>query len=77
MSDGDALDLLAGGDIKDSHIWSTQARNKHALSVRSELQTVRAAQTGVQGLCHGLAGHRNDRDASVMGVGNPNFPAIR
>src|ERR1700685_2427787 len=53
-----------------------KARNKRQLAIWGKLQPIRFLDVGGQSVDDLLASHINDRDRSVVGVGDPDLLAI-
>jgi hypothetical protein len=76
-ADPDALGLFASAGVEDSQIRRTERRDKDQLSVWRKFQAVGAVHVGVQRLYNFFAGDVDNRNGSILRVGNPDFFAIR
>src|SRR5271157_1193729 len=76
ISHFDTLHLFSGDSVENGDIRLAGARNKRQLAIWGKLQPIRSLDVGGQSVDDLLARHINDRDRSVVGVGDPDFLAI-
>jgi hypothetical protein len=70
------LHLFSGDSIENDDIRHPKARNKRQLPIWRKLQPIRFLHVGGQSFNDLLARYINDRDRSVVGVGDPDLLAI-
>ena len=72
------LHLFSGNSVEDGDIRLASARNKRQLAIWGKLQPIGSLDVGGQSVNDLLARYINDRDCSVVGVGDPDFrPSVR